>query len=138
MNPTSSLRRRASSRRESPARFLPPSKCSRVLLPAPEAPRNARKSPRRSSTSTPRRTSSERLPNQYVLWMALAESSTSFIAQRLHGFEPARAPCRNHAAQNANQPRAAANQQDVARNDQRGQFREPVNRSREKLEAGQP
>src|SRR5438094_6800855 len=44
----------------------PTQQCSSVLLPAPEAPRTTRNSPRDTWRSTFRSTSSERLPIQYV------------------------------------------------------------------------
>ena len=59
-----------------------------------------------------------------------------FIAQRLHGFQPARAHRRQHAAENADDKRAAANHHDVAGINDRRQFAEAVNGRREQFPAG--
>src|SRR6185369_262337 len=146
MKPTSRLRSSANSPRESltilrPASLIsplfgvskPPKRYSKVLLPAPEAPRNARKSPRFSSRSTPLKTSRARLPSRYVLRTAVAESSASLITQRLHRFQPSSSPGRNDSPEQADNESTAAYQKDVARHNEGRQFAEPINLSRKEF-----
>src|SRR5437773_3942571 len=150
MKPTFLLRQRARERPDMRAIFLPenqispafgasnpPSKCNKVLLPAPEAPRNATKSPRRICKFTPRKTSSDRRPMMYVLCTSRASINApfasggadelagcasapagSFMAQGLHRFEAAGRPGWDQPGQHANDQRAAADDCNVTRTDQ--------------------
>src|ERR1039458_9589980 len=63
-------------------------------------------------------------------------SNTLLITQRLHGFQPAGAPRGQHAAENADDKRAATNQRDVAGDNYRRQFAKAVNGSREQFKTG--
>src|SRR5690606_37999884 len=70
----------------------PPSSCSRVVLPEPDVPMIAMRSPLCTLSSTPRSTSTLRPTSSNVLTSARASSTTgaSFIAQSLRR----RLPCR--------------------------------------------
>src|SRR5262249_23650545 len=66
------------------------------------------------------------------------ETMGSFIAEGLDGFKPAGAPGWDQAAQNANDPGAAADQDDVARDDECGQIAKTIDGRGEKLESRHP
>src|ERR1035437_8454063 len=63
-------------------------------------------------------------------------SFSLLITQRLHGFQPSGAPRGQHAAENADDKRTAANQRDVAGVNDRRQLAETVNGGGEKFPAG--
>src|SRR3954471_1986989 len=62
----------------------------------------------------------------------------SFIAESLHRFEPARAPGGNDAAECANDPGAAANDQRIFEKDEGWKFGKLVDGRRKKREAEDP
>src|SRR4029079_13013585 len=74
----------------------PPSRCSKVLFPEPEAPTMATVSPAWTCRSTPRNTSTSRPPSlkRLVRPSALRTTSPLFITQRLGGVDAAGAPAR--------------------------------------------
>src|SRR5690606_18955545 len=84
----------------------PPSRCSSVLLPAPDAPRIATVSPAATSKSSPSNTRVRKDPSAYVLPSPVARrtlsgsrltipgSRASLITQCLRGRGARRAPCR--------------------------------------------
>src|SRR5437762_983986 len=63
------------------------------------------------------------------------EREGSFIAKRLDGFEAASSPGGDDSSQNADEPRAAADQDNIPRHDQSGKVGEVVNGRREELKA---
>src|SRR5229473_5850798 len=164
MKPIFRLRQWASDSRESAARLVPakiispafgesrpPRRWSNVLLPAPDAPRNASTSPRLTVKLTPRKTSSFRGPMAYVLRRSRASSRmvpgggatagaagciSLLITQRFDRSEPAGVPGRNQARQRADHQRAAANQGDVPRRNQGRQLRETIDGGGKDFEAG--
>src|SRR5262245_41489904 len=73
-------------------RSRPPTRCSSVLLPAPDSPTTATISPRPTCSDTPRSTSSRRAPEGKLLIRSWTWMMGSFIAQRLDGIEAARLP----------------------------------------------
>src|SRR5947207_2084337 len=79
----------------------PPSRCSNVLFPEPEAPTMAIRSPAPTSRSTPINTGTSSGPLLYVLRRprhartdACVRAPSSFISQRLRGIDARRAPAR--------------------------------------------
>src|SRR5687768_12263683 len=74
----------------------PPSRCSSVLLPEPELPTIATRSPAATSRSTPASTGTSTRPWRKVLRRLRHEIAGAglFIAQRLHRVGLGRAPAR--------------------------------------------
>src|SRR6184192_2083990 len=74
----------------------PPSRCSSVLLPDPDAPTTATRSPGAMARSTPSSTGTSRGPPRYVLCRSRHSSTaaTLFIAQRLRRIDSRRPPAR--------------------------------------------
>src|SRR3569832_1909787 len=70
----------------------PPSRCSSVLLPDPEAPTMATDSPAFTSKSTSSSTCTSTLPCRKVLPTPLQRSTISLIAQRLRRIDARSAP----------------------------------------------
>src|SRR5829696_9793410 len=105
------------------ARSRPPSTCSSVLLPTPEAPTMATISPRATVNDRPRRTAIAPFGVRYDL----ARSSTSTIGalitppspttKRLGGIEPGRLTRRIDRGQEADDQRGARDDRDGQRLD---------------------
>src|SRR5204863_4859858 len=93
----------------------PPRRCSSVLLPDPEAPTTASRSPAATARSMPRSTGTSSGPLRYV-FLRPRHSSTGaalFIAQRLRGIDPRGAPARIERGQERQCERDSRDQQNV-------------------------
>src|SRR5664279_1309008 len=116
----------------------PPSRCKSVLLPEPEAPTIATRSPRLTARSMPSSTGTSRGPPRYVLVSALHSTTgvaASFITQRLGRIDLCRAPARIQGRQQRERQRDHRDQCDVAALQVGRQLADVVNALVQKLNA---
>src|SRR3954468_4515323 len=105
----------------------PPSRCRSVLLPEPDAPTIATRSPGCTAKSTPVSTATSRGPLRYVLHSARASITgtepgvaaartvaLSLIAQRFRGPDPGRAQAWIHGGEQREHERHERNGGDIA------------------------
>src|SRR5262245_16555128 len=109
----------------------PPSTCSNVDLPAPDAPTMARRSPLPTSRSTPRSTSRSKRASLNALRRPRAEMTAtpgegSLIAQRLGRLQPRGAQRRVHGRQQPERQRQHADARDVVELELRRQVADVV------------
>ena len=115
----------------------PPNRCSSVLLPDPELPTMASRSPRRIRKSTSRNTSSRSLPcrNAFANWrhsnttvpsFAASIVLASFITQRLRWLGPRRAPSGIQRRQRRQSERYQTDGRDIAPLNLRGQVADQI------------
>src|SRR5689334_16698044 len=116
----------------------PPRICSSVVLPEPEAPTIATRSPAATLNATPRSTSSTTGPWWKLLCTACASSTGSLMAQRLRGRGTRRPPRRINGGEHAQRERYGAHPQDVAELDVRGKIAHVVDACVEELRAKEP
>src|SRR5947207_10160947 len=119
----------------------PPSRCSSVLLPDPDAPTTATRSPGATARSTPRSTGTSSGPPRYVLF-SLRHSSTGaspvlFIAQRLRRIDSRRPPARIERRQESKRQGDRRDEDHVGTLHFRRQLADVVHALVEKLDAEQ-
>src|SRR6266542_4929121 len=93
----------------------PPNRCSSVLLPDPDAPTTASRSPGTTARSTPSSTGTSSGPLRYV-FLRPRHSSTGavlFIPQRLRGIDPCGTPARVERSQERQRKRDRSDKQDI-------------------------
>src|SRR6516162_814018 len=93
----------------------PPRICSSVVLPEPEAPMIATRSPGDTSRTTPRSTSSTTGPWRKLLCTPCAASTVSLMAQRLGRRGACRTPGRIDGSEHAQHERDRTYPQHVAK-----------------------
>src|ERR1700687_5542396 len=95
----------------------PPNRCKSVLLPDPDAPTIATRSPRSTARSMPRSTGTSSGPPRYVFlsaWHSSTGVAALFIAQGLRRVDFRGAPARVQRRQQRERKRDQRNQRDVA------------------------
>src|SRR5689334_18489366 len=99
----------------------PPRRCNSVLLPEPDAPTIASRSPGATARSMPSSTGTSSVPLRYVFFRPrhsstgpTAERADSLIAQRLGGIDPGGAPAGIERREQRQQQRYRRDQDDVA------------------------
>src|SRR5450631_797245 len=115
----------------------PPSRCSSVLLPDPDAPTTATRSPAPTRRSIPSSTGTSSGPLRYAL-VRPRHSRTgtlSFITQRLRRVDLGRAPARIDRRQQGERQRDDRNQHDVVAEQVRRQLADVVNALVQELDA---
>src|SRR6266550_299864 len=119
----------------------PPNRCSNVLLPEPEAPTTAIRSPSRTSRSTPISTGTSSGPLRYVLrrpWHAstatCARTLSSFIPERLCRIDPRGTPARIDRCSEREEQRDQRNRDHIATLQIGRQIADVVNGLIEKLD----
>src|SRR6185312_15289185 len=121
----------------------PPNSCSSVVLPEPDAPTIAMRSPDRTARLMPRRTSRVTGPWRKLLWTSRASRTTSFIegslvTQSVCGRGARGAPGGVDRGQHAQQKCHRADPQDIAPLDVRRQLTHEVHAGIHELHAKQP
>src|SRR6185503_577269 len=95
----------------------PPSRCKSVLLPEPDAPTIARRSPGATARSIPSSTGTSSGPLRYVFrkprHSSTAAAPTSLIAQRLRGIDLGRPPAGIQCREQREQQRDRGDQHDI-------------------------
>src|ERR1700681_1659189 len=116
----------------------PPSRCKRVLLPDPDAPTIATRSPGKTARSTPSSTGTSSGPPRYVL-VSARHSRTgvalSFITQRLRRIDFRGAPARVQRRKERKRERDQRDQRDVAALQVGGQLADVIDALVQKLNA---
>src|SRR5438552_10683816 len=115
----------------------PPRRCSSVLLPDPEAPMMASRSPAATARSTPSSTGTCSGPLRYVFRRPRHSSTGAvlFISQRLRGIDPRGAPARIECGKERQHERDSRDQQHVSLLHLRGQLADVIDTLVEKLHA---
>src|SRR5690242_19943872 len=116
----------------------PPRICSSVVLPEPEAPTIATRSPAATLNATPRSTSSTTGPWWKLLCTPCASRTVSLMAQSLRRRGARRPPGRINGSEHAQRERDGAHPQDIAQLDVRGKIAHVVDACVEELRAEQP
>src|SRR5208282_606291 len=117
----------------------PPSRCNKVLLPDPETPTTATRSPAMTERSMPSSTGTSSGPLLYV-FLKPRHSSTGaalFIAQRLRRIDPRRPPARVDRRQQGQHERDRRHRDHVAALHLRRQLADVIDALVEKLHAQQ-
>src|ERR1700745_637886 len=115
----------------------PPRICSSVVLPEPEAPTIATRSPGATASATPRSTSSTTGPWRKLLCTACASRTLSLMAQRLRGCGARRTPRRVERGEHAQHQRNRAHLEHVDELHVGRQIAHVVNARVQKLRAEQ-
>src|SRR3569832_787409 len=113
----------------------PPSRCSSVLLPDPEAPTMATDSPAFTSKSTSSSTCTSTMPCRKVLPNPLQRSTNTLIAQRLRRIDARSAPAWEQRRGQTDEERDTGNEANVTPYKLGRQFADVVHVGREQVDA---